>query len=269
MTGHWGYVMVVAAMAASCASFEAAPASPPDTDAGIPSGAGVHPYVAAVLQDKPAFYFRLEERAGAVAINSAPTGVAGAYEGTVVLGAQGAFRASQAIERDGTPGRVKVTGADFSGPFSIELWYRQPVSDVDADRFRFLAATNQGTELARDGVYLFIHPKLGLSFERLVAGTYVNGVRAAIPSLSTFHHVVATYGSGMCRLYIDGASVGSAVDTRLANASAAPLWFGDFGPAPIYPTFVPFIGSIDEIAVYADALDPARIEAHFRAANRP
>jgi hypothetical protein len=270
-----GCVIVFAAIAAACSSFDAAPV-PREAGSGDASidldASGVHPYVAAVLEDNPTFYFRLEESGGATPVNSVQGPFAGGYEGIVRLGAEGAFAGSRAMDHDDANGGLSVPTPDISGlkHFSIELWYRQRFADVaDAgDKLRFLAARSEGRDNQREGVYLFVEPTVGLSFERLVSGSAPRGVYVSPPPrVAMFHHVVATFDGTMLRLFVDGANVASTPDDRAANPSGRPFLFGDFGQDRPYTTFLPFIGTIDEIAFYAEALDPARVDAHFRAAK--
>jgi hypothetical protein len=79
---------------------------------------------------------------------------------------------------------------------------------------------------------------------------------------NAFHHLVASYDGSLIKLYIDGFEVASVPSTSPLPISTANL---DLGTAPGGGSF--FEGWIDEVAIYASALDAARIKAHYAAAQ--
>jgi hypothetical protein len=72
-----------------------------------------------------------------------------------------------------------------------------------------------------------------------------------------FHHVVATYDGTYARIYLDGAEVGSLYKPNANLASAAPLTIGK-GP------ILGWSGSIDEVALYKEALRLEDIQLHYQ-----
>lgn len=88
-------------------------------------------------------------------------------------------------------------------------------------------------------------------------------------TVNTTYHVAATYdaATGTGRVYVNGvqdASTTAAVSNLAASASK-PFAVGNSyggGGAPS-PTSGPFLGTIDEAAIYGTALSAARILAHY------
>ena len=83
-----------------------------------------------------------------------------------------------------------------------------------------------------------------------------------IPAAGVWTHVAATYdGDKMIRLYVNGALVLSQVETRGLVFDASPHVMGAMGSGGGEV----FIGSLDEVATYNNALKPEVIAAHHAA----
>jgi hypothetical protein len=70
-------------------------------------------------------------------------------------------------------------------------------------------------------------------------------------------HVVATFDGSMRRLYVDGVEV-AAAPLAGATANPGPLFVGSTGGLSGF-----FDGTIDELAIYSQALTSARVTAHY------
>jgi hypothetical protein len=74
------------------------------------------------------------------------------------------------------------------------------------------------------------------------------------------YHVVGTYDGTATRLYVNGAQVATTALTGGATLNANPLMIGSWDGSSEF-----FRGVIDEPAVYAGALSPACVAAHYDA----
>jgi hypothetical protein len=105
-----------------------------------------------------------------------------------------------------------------------------------------------------DGRRLACTISRGHSRSRLLA-------RAGLIAPGHTYHVVATYDGTSQRLFIDGVDVASAPVTGSIARRRDSLDIGSDGGSR-----GSFRGTIDEVAVYARALAPERVRAHYRAA---
>ena len=81
---------------------------------------------------------------------------------------------------------------------------------------------------------------------------------------TSWHHLVGTHDGTNARLYFDGALVAGPVAVPFSGgASDHPLWIGTGSDSGT--TSASWPGSIDEAAVYNQALSAARIQAHYNA----
>lgn len=104
---------------------------------------------------------------------------------------------------------------------------------------------------------------------RLIFGVYSGGTRTittpAAYNDGTWHHVVATQGTGGMALYVDGQlRASNALYTGNENYSGYWRVGGDnLNSWPNQPTSSFFAGQIDETAVYPTALSSAQVSAHY------
>jgi hypothetical protein len=234
---------------------------------GHDGDAGALGYAAAVLADQPVAYWRLDET-GATAADASGHGATGIYSGRIARGVAGALAgdpdAAVAFDDSTTDGIISVGASfDFSGTaaFTVEAWIKPSIVD-NASRHVFTKQFRSDLTTKRGFAVLVRIPE-DLVFERFADGA---GRFATIHIAfdSEFHHVVATYDGAMMTLFVDGAIASQIPDDRpaLAISNIATIgatidqynWFG---------------GAIDEVAVYASALPPARVQAHFAAGSAP
>ncbi len=224
-------------------------ASTPDAPC---SGALCTAYGRAVMADAPTAYFRFDDASSAQANDV----VGSSIVATLRAGARPTAGGSLHFETDGATltlsGRV-VTGAKV--PFTIESWVRIDAAlPSDAP---FAAMDFPGDGAKRTGMWLVMD---GATFrtETWAGGNHLfYAASATTVAAATWYHVVAGYSAAEDRdfLYVNGVPAPSAGPVK-PGARIEPT-----GPA----RFGGMVGSIDDVAVYAAALAPARIAAHFAA----
>ena len=235
-----------------CASAVLALAAVESLPAGTPA------YRDSVLADNPVGYWQLDETSGTTAADAAGTPQNGTFENCTLNQPGGALNLGTCASFNGSNSRVRVTAnAVFelgNGSFSVEVWYKTPVS-TRGDIFNYKNAND-----------------FGIFANASAAGSIGGWHNAYCPSITTtlnvWHHVVFTRTGGVIRLYVDGVERGSAADTVSFSANADLFIGANHGGAPGYGIAIPFNGLIDEVAVYNSALSAARVQAHFTAANQ-
>ena len=238
------------------------------------------PYPAAVLASIPIAYWRLDETNGTTAYDVV-NGNNGTYN-SAALGQPGYSVADPVTGLPPDPG----TAAGFSGlnsyvgnisgtainfvtnaPFSLEAWVNGPVGLPDQATIIAKGIGNNGTteteQFALDvsgGNYRFFTTHSGNKYQAV----------GNIGPDGTWQHVVGVYDSSSMPpnlyLYVNGIQVGSAKATYAQSTTTSPVTIGSkrTGNDPGYDGT--FNGTIDQVAVYATALDPATVQSHYDAA---
>jgi hypothetical protein len=211
-------------------------------------------YFDVVSQDGPAGYWRLGEAQGTLAadVNGLNNGT---YSGPVTLGAMalvGDLDTAAQTVLEGAVYMGDVFGFIGVSPFTVELWIRATVVTGTVNLVR-KAGDNAGYQ----GWQLYVAPD-GLGTPVIRLSRWLNGVpdtaEAGPLSESTTTHVVGTYdGMEMC-VYLNGQR-GQCVP------STKSLTINNDGFAVCYD----YVGVLDELAVYTQALAPERITAHYAA----
>jgi hypothetical protein len=216
-------------------------------------------YRNAVLADNPVAYWELDESSGTTAADSAPPAQNGSFQ-NVTLAQPSAFPAlGTAAGFNGSSSRVRVpANAAFqlgTGNFSVEAWARTPVASR-GDIFNYKNANDFGLFLNNNG-------------SGSISGWHNGQLPVFTTTLDAWHHIVATRSNGVLRLFVDGLERGSQANTQSFSAGADLFLGANHTGAPAYAGTIWFNGWIDEVAVYASALTPARILAHYNAAQPP
>ena len=209
-------------------------------------------YDGQVRADSPAAYWRLGEATGPTAYDDSGNGLHAAYPGSAgrgVAGTTGVDRAALVDFDAVAAGDV----LDMAGTqaFTLEAWVKPDFVDTEWRRILSKEATDAA---GRQGWLLWAYNGT-FGFERFRDGgrDFVTGGSV---SAGQWTHVVATYGSGTVKLYVNGVQAASAAATRSLSNTASPVRIGD-----------EFHGAVDEAAVYTTALSSTRIAAHWRAAH--
>ena len=86
----------------------------------------------------------------------------------------------------------------------------------------------------------------------------------SIPNSSTnWHHLVAVFDDGTWLLYWDGALAGSMYKVLGYTDTNKSTQIGCV--SPYYKDSENWVGMVDEVAIYADALTPEAVQAHYEA----
>jgi Concanavalin A-like lectin/glucanases superfamily len=230
-------------------------------EASTPDANVAADYGAVVMADGPAAYFRLDEPAGAATARDETGGPAAAPSGKGVrFGEVGPSRG--AAHFDGADVLDVGDRLDFDGlvPFTIEVWVKPDAGTWQGE----LVKKRDQSKTPFAGYVLYLGGNGGAQFEgwgtNVELSAWTDGALGAAPARSGFHHLVAvvTYvdGKGNAAVYVDGARTGKGGfdNTTPLPGSGAPLRIGGG-----------FVGLLDEVALYAKALSPERIRAHYEA----
>lgn len=226
-------------------------------------------YSDTVLADNPFVYYRFEETAGTVAVDSAAIGGIqnGTYVGTNVtlggtevgapigLGNSALFGTSDAFVD------VPNLGGNHS-QLTVETWIN--VDGLAAGCCTSIFSTDlfDSTGL---GQSLHLNISSGRTLEHAMGGNVAVNTAGGLIQDDTWYHIVATFegATGVTNFYLDGNLVASDVDhnspaeINLAQTGQIAGWVGAARDLP---------GHVDEFAFYDSVLTAAQVKAHFDAA---
>ena len=217
-------------------------------------------YQSAVTADAPVGYWRLGDTGTGV---SAVVGPAGTAVGGVTSTA-GALvgDADAARSFDGSTGFISVPSAtplNPTGDLTVEAWARANVVHG--------GAVVQKSGARRDSVRQY---RQSMNTRGHMRGTvFVGGTAYAVtaPASATpgaWTHLVLTRSAGTLSLYVNGTLAATAASTGSLNTTSSILGIGRSGESATSW----FNGSIDEVAVYGQALTASRVAAHYAASGR-
>jgi hypothetical protein len=228
-------------------------------------------YACLVLRDKPLIYLRLDDDAAATqARDSSGNGHHGAYpQAGVTRGVDGFMAGNKAVRFAGS-GPQAITmppSANFDGTsteFSIELWVKPDA----VDGFRFIL---DHEVFDTRGGWL-----VGIQDGEISLQLYANNMTVAVAysgsgalTVGKWHHLVFTYNSANRLAYIW-------VDTKVLFSTQT----GTGVPLPVIDSWSigkqnctpcegqSFAGTLDEVAIYAKALDENTVNLHYKASGR-
>jgi hypothetical protein len=174
----------------------------------------------------------------------------GTYQGGYTLKFGGAISGSTntAVGFNGTTANVKVASATSLNPtrVSVEAWVK-PTS-----------VTGTHVILDKEGEYLL--QTVGSTLvARVWQGTsYVEATSPATAIvLSRWQHVVMTFDGQTLSVYRNGVLIASRAATQTLPSTTNPLYFAST------PTASFFAGTLDEVALYSQALTAAQVEDHY------
>ena len=220
---------------------------------------------AAVLLDGPVLYLRLGEKdTTRAAADSSKGRRDGTFLGSIQCGVDGAISGDPdtACRFDGTTSAVVVDAAGLvfaqNVPYAIEAWAR-PTS-VTASHPVFSIA---GHDVQKDGYLLLVDNGARVANVR-ETGDGLVGATGSPATLGVYEHVVGVYDGGALRLYVNGELVvTSAATSSIPGASNIPFTVGADGSGHDEP----FIGDIDEVAVYDHVLSADQVRTHYQAGS--
>ncbi|NTW40307.1 MAG: PKD domain-containing protein, partial [Cellulomonadaceae bacterium] len=215
-------------------------------------------YGAAVRAATPDLYWRFGESSGTTAQDTGVNDLDGTYVTGVTLGTPGAISgtSSTAVTFDGTSGLVSSQSA-FVNPttYSEELWF----STTTTNGGKLIGFGGSATGLS--GSYdrhVYMESSGQLTFG--VWTGFTNTITSPVAyNDGAWHHMVATQSAAGMRLYVDGVLVGTNGQIQAQDYTGYWRVGSDttWGPQPY------FAGSIDEVAVYSDALSAQTVADHY------
>jgi hypothetical protein len=189
------------------------------------------------------------------------------------------------------PACVVVNGAYVEAPFNVkfipatsftvEAWVRTDWTANDLHAFRFVldmrefSPATAGFALCakavddQPGVYQW----RGIIGDGSTAFSFADSNEPTIP-LGSVQHLALTYNSvsQTLTLFVNGAQQGQVTNVAYAPNATQPVWIGAGAPyVPRRPQaagvvaspLFPFVGAIQDVAIYSAALDPTVIMQHF------
>jgi len=220
-----------------------------DAEAGAPGGGPVG-LVGAWAFDEPA---------GTLLIDASGNGRDGTLENGATRNASGFFNG--AVEVDGSAGNADLGSFDIPGDqLTLMAWFNADDFGVKDGRF-----VSKSTGEDEQDHWWMLSTRRGkfLRFRLKAGGTTTTLVEDAdrLPT-GTWVHAAVTYDGATMRIYRDGALTGSTAKTGAIDA--APGVTAWVGANPGHPGQV-FDGRIDEVKIFARALDAAEIQAEMNA----
>ena len=167
---------------------------------------------------------------------------------------------------DGVDGRVEVPHNPNQNPGSqltIEAWVNPSSYAHGRTIFQKRSPSNVGGYVF-ESVHAPFGPENSLQFVIMIGGTYTTvQAPANVVSIGTWQHVAATYDGTAMRIYVNGAEVAEMAVSGDIDAVSDPVVMGRNVVSPE----IAWDGLIDEISLYARALDPVEIQAIFDAGS--
>lgn len=233
------------------------------------------PYADAVLADGPVLYLRLAETSATGVFDEVSQSVVGAYAAAgVTFGTQGIPGASSsAVTFSGGRALVSdVSSLDFVGlvACSLEVWINATPDAMPMDYYgRILAKEEYNGGTNRQGYNVLyersnFNPNGSLITERWNVGGAGANVAPFKMKEGAWHHVVSTFDGTALRLYLDGALVAQNGTLVALMNLGDPLAIGS-----LPNTGSPFLGAIDEVAIYDHALTPTAVQTHHMVGAAP
>lgn len=248
---------------------------------------GPSAYEAAVLADSPELYVRYDETGDVYLADRSDNRdhlvfKGGGTFGTGLL----ASDSSRSLTMGGGAGQVAYGQKLLASPtnYSLETWFTTTTTTGGkligfGDKQDYASTNYDKMVWMTDAGRLVFGVAPGGSKTRLITPAPVTdpGTGACLQNCyndGLRHHLVAVQDSttGMA-IYIDGALVAS--NSTKTNQTFKGYWHvgGDnlaswAGTAPYVTTSYAFQGTLDETAIYHSALSPARISAHYAAADQ-
>jgi hypothetical protein len=228
------------------------------------------PYRETILADSPVAYWRMDAASGTTEADISGSGRTATISGGVTLNQTGALAldADKAELFDGTNGTYVETNVVYdhafgTGPLSVEYWFKftSALAQIGVIDNKNAGSNDAGFNSAFFAGSPFFRIANGVSQESITSShTFNDGV---------YHHFVGVLTRGApdtLKIYIDGVldtSANLGTSGRNLTQSAHKLRIGAYsvGGAPNF-----FVGTIDEVAIYATALTASQVLAHYNAA---
>ena len=226
-------------------------------------------YPATILSSGPVAYYRLDELTGTNAHDYVGGNDGVYYSATLGVPGYAATDSDTAASFTGVNsyvGNISGTAINFQGhtSFTLEAWVKGAAGQADESTILSKGTGASGT-VASEQFSLDI---TGGKFRFYTRGKGANifGATATEGPNGTWQHVVGVYNDteNSISIYVNGVLEGSGAPPSYGlRASSDQVTIGakHLGNAPAFDG--PFVGSIDEVAIYPIALDANTINLHF------
>lgn len=230
------------------------------------SDAALSDYASRVLADDAEHYWRFSDSDTATVSDWAGTSDL-TVKGTVVSSA-GAIVSDADTAKTFDGNTFSATTSPVTGPdtFTIESWVK--TSSTSGGKIVGFGSNATGDSGSYDRhVYMD-------NDGRIWFGVYPGGVRTLNSSAGyndgQWHQIVASMSSDGMKLYIDGKRVAQRADTTTGQGYSGYWKVGgdNIGGWPNQPASSRLNGTIDDVAVYDDALSLREVQTHYRASGR-
>jgi hypothetical protein len=224
-------------------------------------------YSAAVLNDHPTAYWRLDESSGTTVGDTSGNGNTATYVNGVTLGVAGAILndPDTAAQFDGVGGHVEFTnviGIGMGHDFTIEAWIKTtaPSPTGFSQGYQGIGLVwSDVAGVANDWILAELNNKLafftGNPDDTIIGSTTLND--------GNYHYIVATRVQGGAKnIYVDGVLEATGVTNNFQLADNHNIEVGGNTLDSRYLN-----GAMDDVAIYNTALTPSQIAAHFQAAH--
>jgi rhamnogalacturonyl hydrolase YesR len=238
-------------------------------------------YHTAVLANKPYVYYEFGEVSGTTAIDSSVNGFNGTYVGGVTMGVAGddsGGGSDTAVTFDGSTGYASVgTGAEAFGSYLASSSYEFVFKTTSTTTAETLIGTanmgstitaqvwlneNSSGTLTADSIRLYIRDSSGKAYQAAFTNAAVfNGA---------YNHLVWTFTNSTATAYVDGvvqALTVTAGTPATFGPFAYPISFGCYDSRGTNEDYA--AATMDEAAIYTNALSAAQVTAHYNALNGP
>jgi uncharacterized repeat protein (TIGR01451 family) len=216
-------------------------------------------YSSSIQADNPLAYYRLDDAAGTPAADSSGHGLNGTYAGGVTNSTAGALWSDPdtAVQLDGS-GAVQLPAgfADFTKGFSAEVWVYPTAVSHSAAFFDLSAGpASDNILLGRDGSTNDLYFQV---FRFGSGGGTVVHAPGAIELNKWQHFAVTEDAAGNVTLYKNGVVIGTGTTFVPRNVPRTQSRLGrdTFNNAG-------YIGFVDEVAFFNQALPAARVQDHY------
>lgn len=235
------------------------------TSAVTTSPATSNPYPSHVTADGAQPYWRFAETSGS-SFASAVGSYTGTWSGSPSLNQPGALSSDSngSVKLNGSSqyGNVpNATGLSKSNNFTLEVWFKRAggTGTLQALAGKPLTTTTKSENYA---LWLTTGNKVEFQVGNGTNKSQVLDSSGTITDTTNWHHVVATFASGVMKLYLDNGSpttVTAAFTAAGTNTSTFDI--GRAGAANY------FNGSLDEMALYGSVLTATQIADHYTTAT--
>jgi hypothetical protein len=242
------------------------------SNAVTPTGAATT-YASTVIGDGPVLYYRMSDPSGSIAPDSSGNDNAGGYAGGFTANQPGALPndADGATLLDGVSGDIRAPSSSslsVTGALTLEAWVKWTATPTGAQDIIHKGDAVSLTGSAFALAYVPGCPGCGLGIYTYVGGSYTCACQSSPLQGGLWFHLVGTRtAAGQLAFYVNGSLVATASDSGgPLNSVPAGVGIGASGGgsgSSLYPANA----TLDEAAIYAQALSATQISNHYLAAG--